>query len=468
MAWNDVQTGLDNITNTEWNAMVASIQSHTNSTTVVVGLSGNVDYLCDGVADDVQIQAAIDYVNGLGGGSVYSNQGDYSISDTILMKSNVSLILNHRAKLILDDGVNKNVITATSVDKCFISGGEIDGNKANQSSTSFGIRYVTTTNSGINNIVIHDCFIHGASFETSNSLTIENLKSYSNGFDGLFGKTSNRVILQNLELYSNGRHGLNVGAGGVEAVTDFVFDAIIAYSNTSTGIHIDDVNVGLDGYVTDPMAGILSNSIAYSNGTSGIGLDGVIGVLCTSNISRNNGSNGINVTSSKYCIVDNCVVYDNSQTTPDNWDGIKLVSTYGTSTYNKISNCIIYDSQGSKTQQYAINETGTCDNNTFENNVVINNSVGSIATVGDNTISINNRGYNPAGNITPPSVPASTVNYTNINGYPCQVQVLGGTVTDIDIDDVATGLTTGIFFIPVGETINITYSSVPTWVWWGL
>jgi len=72
------------------------------------------------------------------------------------------------------------------------------------------------------------------------------------------------------------------------------------------------------------------------------------------------------------------------------------------------------------------------------------------------------------GNFVAPTVPASTVNYTNAYGFTCQVSIYGGTVTAIDLDDVATGLTYGIFIIPPGETINITYSSVPTWKWWGL
>jgi hypothetical protein len=74
----------------------------------------------------------------------------------------------------------------------------------------------------------------------------------------------------------------------------------------------------------------------------------------------------------------------------------------------------------------------------------------------------------PTGNFAAPTVPASTVNYTNDFGYTCQVQIKGGTVTEIDIDDIATGLSSGIFIIPNGGTLNITYSVVPTWVWWGL
>ena len=58
--------------------------------------------------------------------------------------------------------------------------------------------------------------------------------------------------------------------------------------------------------------------------------------------------------------------------------------------------------------------------------------------------------------------------YTNQYGYPCMVTVTGGTVTQIDIDAVNTNLTSGMFIVAPDETITITYSSVPTWVWYGL
>jgi len=74
----------------------------------------------------------------------------------------------------------------------------------------------------------------------------------------------------------------------------------------------------------------------------------------------------------------------------------------------------------------------------------------------------------PVGPVGPPAVPATTVNYTNAYGYPCDVLISGGTVTEIDIEDIATGLTFGWFTIPPGGTINITYSAAPSWLWWGL
>ncbi|GAH07757.1 unnamed protein product, partial [marine sediment metagenome] len=60
------------------------------STTVVISrapdLSGN--YVCDGTADDVEINEALGYVNTLGGGRVVLKQGTYTLADPIVFPGN--------------------------------------------------------------------------------------------------------------------------------------------------------------------------------------------------------------------------------------------------------------------------------------------------------------------------------------------------------------------------------------------
>lgn len=54
--------------------------------------SGTYDYRCDGVDDDVQIQAAIDYVyQTYGGGTIQLTYGSFNTSDRITMNSNIIL-----------------------------------------------------------------------------------------------------------------------------------------------------------------------------------------------------------------------------------------------------------------------------------------------------------------------------------------------------------------------------------------
>lgn len=77
-------------------------------------------------------------------------------------------------------------------------------------------------------------------------------------------------------------------------------------------------------------------------------------------------------------------------------------------------------------------------------------------------------GYNPRGaSVTQPAVPASGTAVTNTTGVDCTVYIAGGTVTAIDIEGTPTGATGGPVRIAAGQTITLTYSSVPTWTWFG-
>jgi hypothetical protein len=77
----------------------------------------------------------------------------------------------------------------------------------------------------------------------------------------------------------------------------------------------------------------------------------------------------------------------------------------------------------------------------------------------------------PIGNLGAPLVPASGVSLindpTHAFGFDCTVYVTGGTVTNIAIDGMSTGLTSGTFKVRAGQGITIIYSVAPTWVWFG-
>ncbi len=73
-----------------------------------------------------------------------------------------------------------------------------------------------------------------------------------------------------------------------------------------------------------------------------------------------------------------------------------------------------------------------------------------------------------------PAVPASTVAITNATGRPVTVYIKAGTLTVITVGGVATGIAAAApantcHVIPLAprQTIAITYSVAPTWVWIG-
>lgn len=64
-----------------------------------------------------------------------------------------------------------------------------------------------------------------------------------------------------------------------------------------------------------------------------------------------------------------------------------------------------------------------------------------------------------------PAVPASTVAQQNVNLYPVQVVISGGTVTAVFVNGIQVGSGDGTYTVPSGGAISVTYSVAPTWVW---
>jgi len=69
--------------------------------------------------------------------------------------------------------------------------------------------------------------------------------------------------------------------------------------------------------------------------------------------------------------------------------------------------------------------------------------------------------------VSTPAMPASTVAVSNDNSVPVTVYIRSGTVTNITVQGVALGMTSGSFRVNPGDTIAITYSVAPTWFWYG-
>ena len=59
------------------------------------------------------------------------------------------------------------------------------------------------------------------------------------------------------------------------------------------------------------------------------------------------------------------------------------------------------------------------------------------------------------------TVPASGTAYTPSTSINTILFVSGGTVTGIAINGVATGLTSGVFYMKANDTITFTYTTVP-------
>ena len=92
----------------------------------------------------------------------------------------------------------------------------------------------------------------------------------------------------------------------------------------------------------------------------------------------------------------------------------------------------------------------------------------------DSTV-INNSGYNPVGTVALPWLPNGALSNNGggsanpVSGRLYTVRqsaktiiITGGAGTQIAIDGTPTGLSGGVFKLGIGETIMVTYSSIPT------
>jgi hypothetical protein len=106
--------------------------------TVVVGRTPNCQYYCDGIADDVQINQAIQAVIAVGGGRVFLMAGTYNLTAPIAINSSkVALVgTGMNTRLFVSNSANIQAaitITGTGTILYSVKNLYINGNNANQS-----------------------------------------------------------------------------------------------------------------------------------------------------------------------------------------------------------------------------------------------------------------------------------------------------------------------------------------------
>jgi parallel beta-helix repeat protein len=189
-------------------------------------------------------------------------------------------------------------------------------------------------------------------------------------------------------------------------------------------------------------------------------------------------------------IVESNIISDNAEA------GI----VFGSLSQFKVSNNIVTNCTDGSAFYAGIQIQGTATDGDIGNNLVTNclsgvnysGTAGKLTIIGNNLVGNrtpfitsgtmtrvvvrSNIGFNPRGPLGyvggNPSLPDSGVVYRNLYGYDCMVTVYGGTVSGILISASSnlwsTGLTSGAFIVPANGCIEITYSSTPTWAWYGL
>jgi hypothetical protein len=199
----------------------ATILSKLNNTIVTVGLATGADYVCDGTADDVQIQAAITAVSALGG-TVFIRAGSYDISAAITVPSNV---------IIEGEGVH-TILTFSYAGsaKMFCNSDTTSGNSniwfrnlkliGNSSTKTNGDQDGLIYFYGVTNFLVENCYLNdsksdGVDLRETTSVAQSSGKIINNIIDGI------------------GRNGIGVEGG----------DSVIITGNTIKDCDFDGIDI---------------------------------------------------------------------------------------------------------------------------------------------------------------------------------------------------------------------------------
>lgn len=332
---------------------------------------------------------------------------------------------------------------------CYMANLMIDGNRANNSAaTCYGLYAFALQYSTFNNVRVQQVNGDGWRFD---------------GTTGGFANTTSTVHMENCWSYGNANNGL--------VATSYAAD-----------VHVHGGDYGFCGASAITLqagSSSIRDAVLWGvTGGPGLVVGGISNQIVGCNI-EGNYQEGIVVNQyGSYTLIEGCKVYDNSVAGNNLYSGIKIDGASGSVVGGVVVNGnFIYPNlyAGGTTQLYAI-DLGTY----HQLCTVTNNNVGFAGSqaawspsnsvihgFGQTDYIADNPGFNPVGLLSGPAVGSSGVAVTNPWGVAATVYVSGGTVSAIAINGNSTGLTSGTFRVGPSQTITLTYTVVPTWVWIG-
>jgi parallel beta-helix repeat protein len=237
-AWNSL-----NYLDAEVIAHKADGTQHKKTVRFVVGTStagwtaADCDYLCDGTADQTEINAAITALPATGG-EVVILDGTYNITAKInVAKNNVSIRGNGNAtilKRMYDSSTGEGVITLTSRSGCKIANLQVDGNKTSYtSSNNYGIYLNTSSN---NTVTGNTCNNNGTGIyltSSSNNTVTGNTCNNNNSCGIYLGSSSSHNTVTGNTCYNNNSCGIYLYKASNNTVTGNTCN-----NNNSHGIYL--------------------------------------------------------------------------------------------------------------------------------------------------------------------------------------------------------------------------------------
>lgn len=204
-------------------------------------------------------------INNLGssGGKIFLLDGNYTISNPIILPDNVTLEgFREASKITIPNGLDKDINAIENYDpsngnnNITILNLSIDMNKVNQTAGVMnGIKLFDGFNVRISRVTSSNARTNGIEFDTGNQLTVNECITDNNDNDGI--------------LYSG------TAGGGIYKSFSFF--------NTNNGIEL----------VSLTRPSLVSDNVCISNSNNGIGLFSLARSNVSENVCRNNGDHGI-------------------------------------------------------------------------------------------------------------------------------------------------------------------------------
>ena len=210
----------------EWDVLNGGVGDATVVVAAVDSLNGETaDYIADGTADQVEINAAIDAVNAAGGGTVFLLEGTFDIDATIDIDANVELIGSGDGTHIkLTDGTNPgstfNLITEDSnPTNIAVRHLLLDGNDANNTGNIRGIALsniepgITATaepSITIDDVTFKDYSQYGLYLFVVDNALVTN-STFIDAQEGIItGGDSDRTIITNNQFYTMSARAIRI------------------------------------------------------------------------------------------------------------------------------------------------------------------------------------------------------------------------------------------------------------------
>jgi len=407
----------------------------TRSRTIVVAASNSIDptlapaaYRCDGVADQVEINAAITALGAVGG-TVILLEGTYNLTGSINLATGTALMGQGRGTVIAIPGVavGINMISAVGVNRVLVSDLRVDGS-GGTAGTQHGIYFSTVTHSKITRCWVENMRNRGIYLlTTSDNNIIAGNSCISCTDGGIYVSASSYDQIVGNNCQSNTSNGIHImGGGGYHMIV-----GNNCQGNTVNGIYITGTGnnevVGNNCRSSVTGSGIYLYNAASNNTIVGNGCQGnvygirlatdcvdntVAGNYCkensyhgiqisdtsnnntvTGNSIRANSRHGIWLyAASRNSIVGN-ILHRNSQGADNTYNEIFLE---GTSTYNVVDGNSIHCDGPMNNSAYGIREAAAADDyNMIVGNIAQGAVTANVSRQGPNSIEVHNIGGTP-------------------------------------------------------------------------